>query len=189
MTLAPITSISLATILRPLVHILSFIVFLTNVPSPASFIIYFRFFQTNICTILHQYMLKMSSQYPVPGFEPPTCWTRVSSHNHQKWAHSYSFFIYSVSYTVRRPLFLYQHSLYPSNFFHHCITFVYPISLSLFLSLKLSLSLIFWSVCGTSYLLLIFVPHLSIVSVSILSISLFVCWECIAFHILTFVQA
>ena len=161
MTLAPITSISLATILRPLVHILSFIVFLTNVPSPASFIIYFRFLQTNICTILHQYMLKMSSQYPVPGFEPPTCWTRVSSHNHQKWAHSYSFFIYSVSYTVRRPLFLYQHSLYPSNFFHHCITFVYPISLSLFLSLKLSLSL---SLSQCDQMARIFVQYLAIYS-------------------------
>ena len=56
--------------------------FFKNWPTPASFCLFlvfwnkhYKFFTTNICE-------KMSIQYMVPGFEPMTFGTWVSSHNH-----------------------------------------------------------------------------------------------------------
>ena len=47
--------------------------FFKNGPNPASFIIYFWSFQTNIITIFTTNICeKMSIQYTVPGFEPMT---------------------------------------------------------------------------------------------------------------------
>ena len=43
-----------------------------NGPTPASFIVNFRSFQTNIITIFTSICEKMSIQYAVPGFEPTT---------------------------------------------------------------------------------------------------------------------
>ena len=61
---------------------LQFTIFLKNWPSPASFIVYFRSFQTNI-TILQQYMWKNVHPASGTGIEPMTSWTWVSSHYHK----------------------------------------------------------------------------------------------------------
>ena len=60
-----------------------FVAFYKNGPTPASFIVYFRSFQTNIITIFTTNICeKMSIQYTVLGFEPMTFGMWVSSHNH-----------------------------------------------------------------------------------------------------------
>ena len=60
----------------------SIILFLNGATS-ASFIIYFRSFQTNIITILTKNICEqISIQYTVPEFEATTFRTWVSSYNH-----------------------------------------------------------------------------------------------------------
>ena len=57
--------------------------FFKNGPTPSSFIVCFRSFQTNIITYFTTNICeKMSIQNTVPGFEPTSFGTWVSSHNH-----------------------------------------------------------------------------------------------------------
>ena len=58
--------------------------FLLNWANPGLFFIYFRSFQTNIKTILQQINVKNvnSIQHMVPGFEPTSSRSWVTSHNH-----------------------------------------------------------------------------------------------------------
>ena len=48
---------------------------------PGVFFVYFHYFQSNI-TSLQQFNVKISIQYPVPGFELTTFWFQVSSLDH-----------------------------------------------------------------------------------------------------------
>ena len=71
-----------------------------NGPTPASFIVYFWSFQTNIITIFTTIICEqMSIQYTVLGFEHMTFGTWVSSHNHltEAPARNFSFFVYGTS--------------------------------------------------------------------------------------------
>ena len=52
-----------------------------NGPTPASFIVYFWSFQTNISTIFTSNICEKMSMNTVSGFEPTTFGTWVSSHN------------------------------------------------------------------------------------------------------------
>ena len=56
--------------------------FFKKMGQPRPFFVYFRSFQTKITNFYYKYMWKMSVQYMVPGFEPTTFGTWLSSHNH-----------------------------------------------------------------------------------------------------------
>ena len=57
-------------------------IFFKNGPTPASFLFIFGLFKQTLLQFLQQICEKMSIQYTVPGFEPTTFRSWVSSHNH-----------------------------------------------------------------------------------------------------------
>ena len=56
--------------------------FFKNGSTPASFFVYFRFFQTSNKIFTTNKCEKMSIQYTTQEFEPTTSCTQVVSHNH-----------------------------------------------------------------------------------------------------------